>query len=180
MNISPYFTDLYTSYEAELDDLSSDSEGKSALAKRLNEKRQEIEHILPMIEFAPEMVTVIFYNAFGFNNPKIMQGIIFSEPEGYGDDFISWNELSKHLNIASWAEKLIDAILNTEGGDLFMVMAAALEFMRSNGAHGHYPQPEIIENEEDNDEDGALQLDESGSNWLSEQGFESVETENNN
>jgi hypothetical protein len=179
VSISPYFADLYASYEAELDDLSSDSEGKSALKKRLNEKRQEIEHILPMIEFAPEMVAVIFHNAFSFNSPKVMQEIIFNEPEGYGDDFITWNELSSHLSIASWAETLIDATLNTEGGDLFMVMAAALEFMRSNGTHSHHAQPEITEHEEEDDEDGALQLDESGSDWLSEQGFESVEAENN-
>ncbi|STR45652.1 hypothetical protein [Iodobacter fluviatilis] len=179
MSISPYFADLYANYEAELDDLSSDSEGKSALKKRLNEKRQEIEHILPMIEFAPEMVAVIFHNAFSFNNPKAMQSIVFSEPEGYGDDFISWDELSSHLSIASWADKLIDATLNTEGGDQFMVIAATLEFMRSIGTHTHYAQAEVSEHEEEDDEDGALQLDESGSDWLSEQGFESTEAENN-
>ncbi|MFC7420147.1 hypothetical protein ACFQNF_09650 [Iodobacter arcticus] len=178
MSIAPYFADLYASYEAELDDLSSDSEGRSALKKRLDEKRREIAHILPMIEFAPEMVAVIFHNAFSFNSPKVMQHIIFSEPEGYGDDFISWDELSSHLSIANWAEKLINATLEAEGGDFFMVMAAALEFMRSNGTHTAHA--EVIENDDfDDDEDGALQLNESGSDWLSEQGFESVETENN-
>jgi hypothetical protein len=177
VSISPYFSDLYANYEAELEDLSSDSEGRSVLKKRLNEKRQQIEHILPMIEFAPEMVAVIFHNAFSFNSPKVMQNIIFSEPEGYGDDFIAWDELKEHLTIAPWAETLIAPTLNADGGDFFMVMAATLEFLRNNGSHTPHAQSDETEHEEDNDddEDGALNLNESGSDWLNEQGFESID-----
>ena len=35
MNISPYFRNLRTAYVAELDDLTSDSEGNNILGKRM-------------------------------------------------------------------------------------------------------------------------------------------------
>ena len=56
MKKSRYFSDLIKNYIDEIDDLVTDSEGKSVLQKRLNEKRREIDAILPMIEFSPEMV----------------------------------------------------------------------------------------------------------------------------
>jgi hypothetical protein len=69
---SYYFAELSSSYDAEIQDLLNDSEGKSALKGRLKEKRQELASILPMIEFAPEMVVPVFYDAFSFANPKAM------------------------------------------------------------------------------------------------------------
>ena len=38
---SPYFSDLINNYLVEIDDLVTDSEGRSVLQKRLNEKRRE-------------------------------------------------------------------------------------------------------------------------------------------
>ena len=49
MKKSRYFSDLIKNYIEEVDDLVTDSEGKSVLQKRLNEKRREIDAILPMI-----------------------------------------------------------------------------------------------------------------------------------
>ena len=40
MNPSTYFLDLRSVYQSELDDLTSDSEGKDVLRKRLAEKRK--------------------------------------------------------------------------------------------------------------------------------------------
>jgi len=77
---SPYFSELIKNYIDEIDDLVTDSEGKSVLQKRLNEKRREIDAILPMIEFSPEMVAVAFYGAFDFNSAEIMQQVVLSEP----------------------------------------------------------------------------------------------------
>ena len=66
MKKSRYFSDLDRSYGDEIDDLLTDSAGKSALQKRLNDKRREFDAILPMIAFSPEMVAVAFYAAFDF------------------------------------------------------------------------------------------------------------------
>ena len=80
MRKSPYFSELINNYLVEIDDLVTDSEGRSVLQKRLNEKRREIDAILPMIEFSPEMVSVVFYGAFAFKSPEIMQQVVLSEP----------------------------------------------------------------------------------------------------
>ena len=79
MKISRYFSDLIKNYIDEVDDLVTDSGGRSVLQKRLDEKRREIDAILPMIEFSPEMVSVVFYGAFGFRSPEIMQQVVLSE-----------------------------------------------------------------------------------------------------
>ena len=71
MKKSYYFAELSSSYDAEIQDLLNDSEGKSALKARLKEKRQELKSILPMIEFAPEMVVPVFFDAFSFTNPNV-------------------------------------------------------------------------------------------------------------
>ena len=39
MSISPFFHALGSAYQAEMDDLASDSEGKDVLRQRLTEKR---------------------------------------------------------------------------------------------------------------------------------------------
>ena len=39
MKISPFFHDLRSAYQAEIDDLTQDSEGKDVLRKRLAQKR---------------------------------------------------------------------------------------------------------------------------------------------
>ena len=52
MKLSPYFHDLRSAYQAELDDLVSDSEGNDVLRKRLAEKRNEIAFLVQMMELA--------------------------------------------------------------------------------------------------------------------------------
>ena len=61
MKISRYFRDLRNAYEAELDDLTSDSEGKDVLRRRLADKRKEFGFLVQMVEVAPEMVAVVFH-----------------------------------------------------------------------------------------------------------------------
>ena len=56
MTISPFFKHLRSSYQSELDDLTSDSEGKDVLKQRLAEKRKELDFLKQMIELSPEMV----------------------------------------------------------------------------------------------------------------------------
>ena len=66
MKISPFFHDLRSAYQAEIDDLTQDSEGKDVLRKRLAQKRSEIGFLVKMMELAPEMVAVVFHQGFRF------------------------------------------------------------------------------------------------------------------
>ena len=181
MKKSPYFSELINSYLAEIDDLVTDSEGRSVLQRRLNEKRREIDAILPMIEFSPEMVSVVFYGAFDFRSPAIMQQVVLSEP---GDAaFFAWAELENELTVCDWARPLIDASLKVDGGDAFLVAAAALEFMRGKdtaAAPMRESEPETDSESEDHDEgegdaDGMDDLHEAGADWLVEQGFDPLD-----
>ncbi len=170
MKKSRYFSDLIRNYVDEIDDLVTDSEGKSVLQKRLNDKRREIDAILPMIEFSPEMVAVVFYGAFGFRSPEVMQHIVQCEP---GDaDFLTWDELRRELTVADWAIPLIAASLKSAAGDLFLVATAALEFLRTKDT-SDYSAPEP--SDEEDDEDEADDLSEAGADWMSEQGFEPLD-----
>ena len=178
MKKSRYFADLIKNYIDEVDDLVTDSEGKPVLQKRLNEKRQEIDAILPMIEFSPEMVAVAFYGAFDFKSAEIMQQVVLSEP---GDaTFFAWTELESELTISAWARPLIESSLKVEGGDAFLVATAALEFLRGKDSlaapmRESEAEAEEEEDNEENDEDGSDDLNEAGADWLTEQGFDPLD-----
>jgi hypothetical protein len=172
---SHYFSELIRSYNSEVDDLITDSAGKSVLQKRLNEKRREIDAILPMIEFSTEMVAVVFYDAFEFNSSEFMRQIVLSEPDD--SDFVAWDDLKHELTVADWALPLIESALKVRGGDAFLVTTAALEFLRTK-SWSDAPEPEPVDEEDsdkDDDEDGADDLSEAGADWLSEQGFEKLD-----
>lgn len=178
MKKSPYFSDLIKSYIDEVDDLVTDSEGKSMLQKRLNEKRREIDAILPMIEFSPEMVAVAFYGAFDFNSTDIMQQVVLSAP---GDTaFFAWSELESELKVSAWARPLIESSLKVEGGDAFLVTTAALEFLRGKDSvsapmRESEPEVEKEDGDEGDDENGMDDLNEAGADWLAEQGFDPLD-----
>ena len=178
MKKSRYFSDLIKNYIDEVDDLVTDSEGKSVLQKRLNEKRREIDAILPMIEFSPEMVSVVFFGAFGYKSPEIMQQVVLSEP---GDAaFFAWAELEGELTVSDWAKPLIESSLKVEGGDAFLVATAALEFLRGKDSlsapmRESEPEVEKEDDSEDNAEEGLDDLNEAGADWLAEQGFDPLD-----
>jgi len=175
---SRYFADLIKNYIEEVDDLVTDSEGKSVLQKRLNEKRREIDAILPMIEFSPEMVSVVFYGAFNFLSDDIMRQVVLSEPGDAG--FFAWAELDGELAVSAWAKPLIESSLKVQGGDAFLVATAALEFLRNKDSlSAPTPQPEAEKEHgdegEEGDEDGSGDLNEAGADWLAEQGFDPLD-----
>lgn len=172
MNESHYFEALSSAYSSEIEDLTSDSEGKRVLTTRLKEKRQEIDTMLQMIESAPEMVAPMFYDAFSFLSPAAFAQLIAAEPDDA--DFPEWGALSSALRVADWAVPMVRRVLAEPAGDRFMVSAAALEFLRLKEAampdRGATPTDE---NKPANDEDGDdRDLDEAGADWLSEQGFD--------
>lgn len=172
MKKSRYFSELIKSYIDEVDDLVTDSAGKSVLQKRLDDKRGAIDSLLPMIEFSTEMVAVVFYDAFNFKSPEIMQQIVQSEPDDA--DFVAWDELKTELAIAAWAQPLIASSLKVRGGDSFLVTAAALEFMRCKPSSYEQPMADA-DDEGDANEDDQDDLSEAGADWLAEQGFETLD-----
>jgi hypothetical protein len=182
MRISPFFQELRSAYQAELDDLNSDSEGQYILDKRLAEKRQELAFLLQMMDLNPEMVAVVLHQAFEFHEPELMAHFITRD----ADDLLSWETLSEGLRIAPWAQPIVDDILAEPVGAWFMSVAAALEFMhdtplRASAAAGSADADEDLENVERGDphaqdeEREAREREEAGNAWMVEQGFDSKE-----
>lgn len=184
MKKSYYFAELSSSYDAEIQDLLNDSEGNSALKARLKEKRQELAALLPMIEFAPEMVVPVFYDAFAFANPKAMTAVLGCEPDD--GDFPGWDEVAPLVTVAPWAAAYVAAVLAERAGEEFMVTAAGLEFLRQfdNSAPPAAAEDDEVSDDErsDDDSDGRdaddsdRDLAEAGDDWLGEQGFDSIKS----
>ncbi len=183
MRLSRYFLELSSEYEAELDDLRTDSEGKRVLDARLKEKGRNLAALLPMLIEAPLMLVPAFHRAFGFErNPGLqLTALLKSEP----GDFPSWGALSSELDVAGWAQPLIDLMLAEDGGEDFLGTAVGLEFALSlsdAGAEGSDDSSHDGERDGDGDADpdtdSDLETDEngdridSGEDFLEQQGFD--------
>jgi len=173
---SYYFSELSFSYDAEIQDLLNDSEGKSALKARLAEKRQELKAILPMIELAPEMVVPVFYDALSFADHRALAAAVRCEPED--GDFPSWDDLAASITVAGWARPLLEMVLAEKAGEAFMVTVACLEFLRQFDAGGPVPTAEDDdadkpERDDEDADDEQQDLGEAGDDWLADQGFDS-------
>jgi hypothetical protein len=174
MNKSNHFEELSSTYSEEIDDLVSDSEGKSVLTARLKEKRKELDALLQMIEFAPEMVAPVFFDAFTFTNPALIVSAIACEPDD--GDFPTWDSIASSLSLAEWAKPMIQKVLAAAGGDQFMVATAAIEYLRCHSKTAPVAAKERDEfdrQKDEDDEDGFSDLGEAGADWLSQQGFDS-------
>ena len=165
-----YFEDIFERYVAEIDDLRSDSEGKDVLQRRVRDKHKEFSFLLSMIDAAPEMVAPAFHGAFGFNTGRALYEASQSEP---GDDgFPAWAELEASIEIASWARPLINLCLAKAGGESFLVTTAVLEYLLGSGLSARSAPEASADEEED---EGADDLGESGEDWMSEQGFDAID-----
>ena len=178
MNISTFFTDLHSAYQAELDDLSQDSEGKDVLRKRLADKRSEIYFLVKMMELSPEMVAVVFHQAFTFTKPAVMDDLLSFE----ADELPDWTGLANDIQIASWAQSLVDKVLSEPGGEWFLTVAATLEYMAGKPvAHAAKTDDEDKdEDEEEFDGDAEERADakarkEAAEDWMVGQGFDRKE-----
>lgn len=176
MRKSAYFVDLVETYRVEIDDLLSDSEGKSVLQARLKEKRKAFRDLMMMMEYSPEMVAPAFYDAFRFQNPQLMRQALAAEPDSTAFPF--WRDIAPSVVVADWAKPMVAAALERDEGDTFLTIAAALEFSRTcdprdrAGADDDAHAEASEESDEDEDEIG---LDEAGAEWMSEQGFDTIE-----
>jgi hypothetical protein len=173
MTISPFFTDLRSAYQAELDDLSQDSEGKDVLKKRLADKRGEIDFLVKMMELSPEMVAVVFHQAFAFKVPAVMDDLLSFE----ADELPDWSSLAADISIAPWAQDLVDKVLNEPGGEWFLTVAATLEYMAGKPATHAAQADDGEDDEEEYDGDAEERADakarkEAAEDWMVGQGFD--------
>ena len=177
MSISPFFTELRSAYQAELEDLTFDSEGKDVLVRRLSDKRGEIDFLVKMIELSPEMVAVVFHQAFAFATPAVMDDLLGFE----ADELPDWSSLTNDIQIAPWAQTMAEKVLAEAGGERFLVAAATLEYMAGKpAANGAQTDDDEID---DDNEDEALDGDaeeraeakahkEAADDWMVDQGFD--------
>ena len=184
MSLSPFFHHLRSAYQAELDDLSSDSEGSNVLAKKLAERRKELSFLLSMIELSPEMVAVVFHQGFQFKRAAVMEELVRQESE----DLPDWGSVSDTVDLAPWAQSLAQQVLQQASGPWFMTVAAALEYLH------HKPDARLARNEDDErdqdeerddieqdpegmdeDERQSRVSEKEGAAWMVEQGFDAKE-----
>jgi hypothetical protein len=193
MSISPFFRTLRSAYQAEIDDLAYDSEGNDVLRQRLTQRRKEIAFLLQMMELSPEMVAVVFHQAFRFKLPGAMEHLISCESEELPD----WSTLADTITLAPWAKDLAELVLKQPLGEWFMSVAAGLEYLyhrvdaRASAAQASDEDGDAGDHADDHtgddsgedtsdgrddvdseEEKDARARDEAGADWLEAQGFD--------
>lgn len=193
MSTSSFFHNLRSAYQAELDDLRTDSEGHDVLRKRLAEKRRELGFLVKMLEISPEMVAVVLHQAFRFQSPAAMDHLVAQD----ADELPEWEQISSTIEVAPWARELVQTILKEPRGAWFMTLAAALEYLHGKPlSAAERAQLEADEDDEgledrdklrdqrhddnhtedhDEEEADAQAREEAGNDWLAEQGFDRKE-----
>lgn len=180
MSISPFFRELRSSYQAEMDDLTFDSEGRDVLHRRLTQRRGELPFLLQMIELSPEMVAVIFHKGFHFKLPAVMDHLLMHESDAFPD----WDSIAEAFHLPPWAHDLTQIVLKEPRGEWFLTVAAGLEYMYSkpsiapavksiNDGHGSDADGNNGLNLfDDSEEIDANAREEAGADWMVEQGFD--------
>ncbi len=176
MRLSHFFEELSSAYDAELDDLLTDSAGHDVLAQRLRLKRSQLPELLPMIEFSPEMVAVTFHKGMDFSSPEVMRDLASQDPE----DLPSWELLLESVHLQPWASELAKTVLEDPNGERFLVVTACLEYLhgrsKPSSESGDRRQRNDFDDERsdaEGDGDGDdIDLEEAGADWLAEQGFD--------
>lgn len=188
MKLSPYFHQLLGAYQAELDDLAQDSDGQNVLAKRLQQKRKEMPFLVQMMSFSPEMVAVVFHQAFEFKQMGAMEKLV-SQPEG---SIPSWINIQAAVTMQPWAQPLAAVVLKDPQGASFLALAAGLEFALLHQRAQPTPHADHADDSQEGDDDYEEQDDdfnpldaddardpssprqraEAEANWLSDVGFD--------
>lgn len=187
MTISPFFLDLRSAYQSEIDDLTFDSEGRDVLRQRLADKRAELPFLVQMMALSPEMVAVIFHQGLTFKLPAVMDHLLSHE----ADELPDWSGLLDAVAFAPWAQSLADVVLQEPGGEWFLTVVAGLEYMAGKPGLAPSAQSEDDEDDKDDEEDqdsdnpDEFDLDENGDDhgngksrkeagddWMVGQGFD--------
>ena len=177
--------------------MSTDSEGHDVLRKRLTEKRREVVFLVKMMELSPEMVAVVFHQAFRFTIPAAMDHLVAQE----ADELPAWSSIQDTIIVAPWAQGLVETFLKEPMGDWFMTLACALEYLHNkpltaaeraqvkgdddegsaaDGANAKEDRDDLRNERhedhhtEDHDEEetDARRREDAGNDWLAEQGFD--------
>jgi len=177
MKISPYFALLRSSYEAEINDMAFDSEGKNVLSQRLAQRRKELPFLRQMMASAPEMVAIVFHQGMRFSKPALMDALVAKVPNQLPD----WAALSAHVSLEPWAQGLAEELCKDPAGDALMVLAAGMEYLfhhtpaaaASAGDEGD--EDKDGEDQDSEEEKEARTAEEAGNDWMAEQGFDRKE-----
>ncbi len=132
MRLSPFFEELKSAYDAELDDMCSDSAGNDVLTSRLRSQAGPNTDLMPMIKNYPEMGAVAFHNGINFTSGKVMEALVAKEP----DEFPSWATLMPSLELTGWASKLAKTVLAHPDGEHLLIVAAGLEYLHGKSDTG--------------------------------------------
>jgi hypothetical protein len=175
MKISSYFALLRSSYEAEINDMAFDSEGKNVLRQRLAQRRKELPFLRQMMASAPEMVAIVFHQGIRFSKPALMDALVSKDASQLPD----WAALSAHVSLEPWALGLAEELCKDPAGDTLMVLAAGMEYLV------HHTPAAAAPADDDEDKDGedqdseeekeARAAEEAGNDWMAEQGFDRKE-----
>lgn len=187
MNITPFFRDLRNSYQAEIDDMTFDSEGQDVLRQRLAQRRKEMDFLVHMMEPSPEMVAVVFHQGFRFKHPAVMEHLLTQ----HSDELPAWEALSDAVELAPWAQELAQVALQQPTGNWFLTVSAGLEYMyhrhdstlaaaahdedadeeneHTHADHDGDDRPDPVDSDDAHD---AKAREEAGADWMVEQGFD--------
>lgn len=195
MILSPFFHALRSAYQAEIDDLTFDSEGKNVLRKRLADKRKQLAFLCQMMELSPEMVAVVFHQGFQFKSPAALADLVMQAPDSLPD----WGTLGKAVVLQPWAHELSLQILKEPKGGWLLAVAAGLEYLHGmpslrpaetndtdeddgdadqddddHGDHGGSDHSDEAHDDADSDESesSARRRRKAGEDWMEKQGFD--------
>jgi hypothetical protein len=163
---SPYFQDTRASYQAELDDLRTDSEGRDVLQRRLKDKRAGFRSVVAMMDTDPLMIAPAFHGAFAF--PAGAVPAIEEVLAGEFGDYPPWAAIAPAVGIADWAVPLVRLALQQPLGEEFMALVVGLEYAGARQP-GHGDAEAAPERESDGDEQDEEVL---GEDFLEQQGFD--------
>ena len=180
MSISPFFHELRSAYQAEIDDLTFDSDGRNVLQQRLSDRRKELGFLLQMMELSPEMVAVVFHQGFRFKNLALIEHVLSLE----SDEFPAWETLSDSIVLEPWAQQLADELCKEPMGEWLLTVAAGLEYLFAKPERAS-AKDHSEDDDEDSDKDADSSMDgedeeekdarareEAGQDWMVEQGFD--------
>ena len=184
MSLSPYFQDLQSAYEAEIDDLTSDTEGKDVLQRRLKDKRSQFPAIVSLLDTDMLLLAPAFHGAFQFpeHRTEPLEDLLSRSP----GDFPAWAQIAGFVEVAGWARPMVDLAMQEPLGDDFMSTVVGLEYVRLR--HRGRAAPAWAEGEDEaraerhDDQDGedggegedlgGADAESLGEDFLEEQGFD--------
>jgi hypothetical protein len=177
MKISSYFALLRSSYEAEINDMAFDSEGKNVLRQRLAQRRKELPFLRQMMASAPEMVAIVFHQGMRFSKPTLMDALVAKDQS----QLPNWAALSAHVILEPWALGLAEELCKDPAGDTLMVLAAGMEYLfhhtpaAAATAGDDEDEEKDGEDQDSEEEKEARAAQEAGNEWMAEQGFDRKE-----